>query len=63
MSLAMVVIGATVGSLVGALGLYWAGAALRQKRLRRLAERIPLVEVGDLERAEQWFDCHGGWPC
>ena len=60
MSLAMVIIGATVGSLVGALALYWAGAALGQKRLRRLAERMPLVEVGDLERAEGWFDRHGG---
>jgi membrane protein DedA with SNARE-associated domain len=60
MSLATVVIGATVGSLVGALALYWAGAALGQKRLRRLAERTPLFEVSDLERAEHWFDRHGG---
>jgi membrane protein DedA with SNARE-associated domain len=60
MSLVTVVIGATGGSLVGALALYWAGAALGQKRLRRLAERMPLVEVGDLERAEHWFDRHGG---
>jgi membrane protein DedA with SNARE-associated domain len=60
MSLGTVIIAATVGSLVGALVLYWAGAALGQRRLRRLAERIPLVEVGDLERAEQWFDHHGG---
>ena len=60
MSLAAVVIGATVGSLAGALALYWAGAALGQKRLRRLAERTPLVEVDDLERAEHWFDRHGG---
>ena len=60
MSLVAVVAGATVGSLVGALVLYWAGAALGQKRLRRLADRMPLVEVGDLERAEGWFDRHGG---
>lgn len=60
MALATVTIAATVGSLVGALVLYWAGAALGQRRLRRLAERTPLVEVGDLERAEQWFDHHGG---
>ena len=60
MSLPTVLLGATLGSLVGALALYWAGAALGQKRLRRLADRIPLVEVGDLERAEQWFDRHGG---
>src|SRR5215216_7340847 len=60
MSLAAVVIGATLGSLAGALALYWAGAALGQKRLRRLAEPTPLVEVDDLERAEGWFDRHGG---
>jgi membrane protein DedA with SNARE-associated domain len=60
MSLATVTIAATVGSLVGALVLYWVGAALGKRRLRRLAERTPLVEVGDLERAEQWFDHHGG---
>ena len=60
MSLAAVVIGAILGSLAGALALYWAGAALGQKRLRRLAERTPLVEVDDLERAEGWFDRHGG---
>jgi len=60
MSLAAVVIGATLGSLAGALALYWAGAALGQKRLRRLAERTPLVEVDDLERAGHWFDRHGG---
>ena len=60
MSLATVIIGATVGSLVGALVLYGAGAALGRERLRRLAELTPLVEVGDLERAEQWFDRYGG---
>ena len=60
MSLAAVVIGAILGSLAGVLALYWAGAALGQKRLRRLAERTPLVEVDDLERAEGWFDRHGG---
>jgi membrane protein DedA with SNARE-associated domain len=60
MSLAMVIIGATVGSLVGALALYWAGAALGRQRLRRLAERTPLFQVGDLERAERWFNRHGG---
>jgi len=59
MSLPMVVVAATVGSLVGALILYWAGAAVGQQRLRRLAERMPLVEVRDLERSERWFDRHG----
>ena len=57
---ALVIVAATVGSVVGALLLYWAGAALGRRRLYRIADRMPLVEVEDLERAESWFDHHGG---
>ncbi len=49
----------TLGSLVGALVLYGAGAALGRERTRRLAERLPLVKVEDLDKAEAWFDRHG----
>ena len=59
MQLVLVIAAATVGSVVGALLLYWAGAALGRNRLRRIADRLPLVEVGDLERAESWFANHG----
>ena len=60
MSLAGAIVAATVGSLVGALALYWAGAVLRAERLRRIADRLPLVDRGDVETAERWFDRHGG---
>jgi membrane protein DedA with SNARE-associated domain len=49
----------TLGSLAGALLLYGAGAALGRKRTRRLAERLPLVKVEDLDKAEAWFERHG----
>jgi membrane protein DedA with SNARE-associated domain len=56
-----VVVWATVGSLVGALVLYWLGAALGQSRLERLADRIPLMDARDIQRAESWFARHGVW--
>ncbi|MPZ73307.1 MAG: DedA family protein [Nitriliruptorales bacterium] len=55
-----VIVWATVGSVAGALVLYLAGARLGRARLRRLIGRLPLVAVDDLDRAEAWFDRHGG---
>lgn len=52
---------ATAGSLAGALVLYWLGAALGADRLCRLADRIPLMDGRDVERAESWFARHGVW--
>ncbi|MFG1653874.1 DedA family protein [Micromonospora sp. NPDC049275] len=57
----VVVLAATVGSLVGALVLYWLGAALGEERLKRWLDRIPLVDRDDLERADRWFERHGRW--
>ena len=59
LSLAAVIVAATVGSVVGALVLYWAGAALGRERLRRIAERTPLMDADDVDRAQGWFDRHG----
>ncbi|WP_199425150.1 DedA family protein [Actinotalea solisilvae] len=59
MSLLLAVVAATVGSVVGALVLYWAGARLGLDRLKRLADRLPLVEPHDLDRADDWFRRHG----
>lgn len=56
-----VVLWATAGSLVGALALYWLGAALGTERLCRLADRIPLMDGRDVERAEAWMGRHGAW--
>ena len=59
LSLAAVLVAATVGSVVGALVLYWAGAALGEDRMRRIAERLPLMDADDVDRAQGWFDRHG----
>lgn len=63
MSLATVIIGAAVGSLVGALALYWAGAALGQKRLRRLAERTPWSRWATWNAPRGGSTATAGWPC
>ena len=59
LSLAAVLVAATVGSVVGALVLYWAGASLGRDRTRRIAERLPLMDADDVDRAQGWFDRHG----
>ncbi|GLZ41618.1 DedA family protein [Actinokineospora sp. NBRC 105648] len=50
----------TLGSLVGALALYWLGARLGRDRLRALVARVPLLDVSDVDRSERWFAEHGG---
>lgn len=47
---------ATVGSVAGALALYWAGAAIGEDRLGSIAERLPLMSATDVERAWAVFD-------
>jgi membrane protein DedA with SNARE-associated domain len=47
---------ATAGSVAGALGLYWAGAAVGTERLGRLAAWLPMMPSRDVERAWATFD-------
>jgi membrane protein DedA with SNARE-associated domain len=49
----------TLGSVVGALALYGIGAALGRDRMRRIAAKLPLVQVEDVDRTEAWFERHG----
>jgi membrane protein DedA with SNARE-associated domain len=52
-------IAATVGSVVGALILYFVSAAIGPERLRGFVERFGKwfgVKSSDLVRAEEWFD-------
>ena len=49
----------TLGSVVGAVALYWIGAALGRRRLRAIVDRMPLVDLHDLDRTEAWFERHG----
>ncbi len=53
-----VTVAATLGSLLGALLLYWLGRALGEDRLRRWLDRIPLVDADDLNVADRWFERH-----
>ena len=50
---------ATAGSLVGALVLYWLGAAWGLERVCAVADRIPLMHAQDVRRAVAWFGRHG----
>lgn len=52
---------ATVGSVVGALLLYWVGAAVGARRLRDIASKIPLTEGEDVDKAILWFDRYGSF--
>jgi membrane protein DedA with SNARE-associated domain len=58
----VLVLAATVGSVVGALVLYGVAHAIGEARVRRLVERFgKWITIGqdDVDRAEQWFDRHG----
>ncbi|WP_203137411.1 DedA family protein [Microbacterium sp. JZ31] len=50
----------TVGSIVGALALYGIGAWIGLERLRRIADKLPLVKVDDVDKTVDWFHRHGG---
>ncbi|QTX04935.1 DedA family protein [Agromyces archimandritae] len=60
LGLVEVIIWTTIGSIVGALALYGLGRWLGAERLKRIADRMPLVQVSDVDRAEAWFAKHGG---
>jgi membrane protein DedA with SNARE-associated domain len=57
-----VVIAGTVGSVLGALPLYYAGYFLGEERLKAFADKHgPWLTVSpdELDRAKNWFDRHG----
>ena len=49
----------TLGSVAGAIIVYFAGMLLGRDRTRRLVARIPLVKVTDFDKTEAWFTHHG----
>ncbi|MFE9655974.1 DedA family protein [Micromonospora sp. NPDC006431] len=57
----LIVLAATAGSLLGAVLLYWLGAALGEERLKRWLDHVPLVDRADLEKADRWFERYGRW--
>jgi membrane protein DedA with SNARE-associated domain len=60
MSLVGAIVWTTLGSVVGALALYYVGVALGRDRIRAIAAKLPLVRVADVDRTEAWFARHGG---
>lgn len=59
-TIAEALIWTTLGSIVGAFLLYGLGALLGVDRLRRIADRVPLVSAHDIDRTVGWFGRHGG---
>ncbi|MGH3358899.1 MAG: DedA family protein [Nocardioidaceae bacterium] len=58
-NLIAVIVATTIGSVVGATVLYYVGALIGRDRLRLVVDRMPLVKLDDVDRAEQWFARHG----
>ena len=50
---------ATVGSVLGALMLYGIGAWLGRRRMYRIVDWLPLVDIDDVEKTERWFNRYG----
>ncbi|MEE6258203.1 DedA family protein [Plantactinospora sonchi] len=59
MSLLAAIIWTTIGSVVGAMALYYIGVALGRDRVRAIAARLPLVKLSDIDKTEAWFARHG----
>lgn len=57
-SLVGAIIATTIGSLVGALGLYYLGRYVGLARLRRWADKVPLMSADDVDKAMIWFGKH-----
>lgn len=52
------IVATTIGSLVGAIGLYYLGRYVGVVRLRRWADRVPLMSADDVDKAMVWFHRH-----
>jgi membrane protein DedA with SNARE-associated domain len=59
MSLVAAIAWTTLGSVAGAVVLYWIGALIGPERIRAVAAWLPLVKVADIDRTEAWFRRHG----
>lgn len=58
-TLAEALVWTTVGSVLGAVLVYYLGALLGRDRIRRLLTRIPLLSAADFDTADAWFARHG----
>ncbi|MFI1830648.1 DedA family protein [Streptomyces sp. NPDC020412] len=58
-SLASALFWTTLGSVAGAVVLYWIGMWFGRERMHALWGKLPLVKPSDLVRTEEWFARHG----
>lgn len=58
-SLVEAILWTTLGSVVGAFALYVLGAWLGRDRMRRLVTKVPLVDLEDVDRVQEWFARYG----
>ncbi|WP_151734290.1 DedA family protein ['Paenibacillus yunnanensis' Narsing Rao et al. 2020] len=59
-----VLVASTLGSLLGAVILYWIGRLLDVERLERIVDRwggIIRIKKSDIRKADAWFDKYGYW--
>lgn len=49
----------TIGSVVGAVALYFVGYWFGLARIRAIADWLPLIEPEDVDKTVAWFDKHG----
>jgi membrane protein DedA with SNARE-associated domain len=59
LNVVLVVVAATIGSLLCALVLYGLGAVFGEERARRWLTWLPLVDEADFDTASAWFNRHG----
>jgi membrane protein DedA with SNARE-associated domain len=55
----LVVLCATIGSVLGAIFFYYVGRALGPRRSHAFLDRLPLVETEDVDKTFEWFEKHG----
>lgn len=53
------ILATTIGSLVGAIALYYVGVLVGRERTRTIIGWLPLVKLKDVDRTEAWFHKHG----
>lgn len=63
LNIAFMVIAATLGSLLGAIILYYIGKILNKERLKKIVSgkvgKVLHLKNEDIDKADQWFDTKG----
>lgn len=58
-----IIIAATIGSLIGAITLYFIGKILNKERLKKIVNgkigKVLRLKAEDIEKADHWFDTKG----